>query len=156
MATFDDAQSVQRMAESLISTYHPDLATARIRFIFTEKAGMKGGNELAGKVRKISGLFEWLLDLDFLILVALSKWNGFDENQRIALVDHLLEHCVGEEDEEDGSMIWKVREPEVQEFVTILQRYGVWHTGLSTFVEVAKEIRLDEIIEEEAEIKVDE
>ena len=77
------------------------------------------------------------------------------ERNFAALVDHLLERCTGEEDEKTGDMKWSIREPEVQEFATILRRHGAWHIGLTSFVEVAQSIELDEVIQEEAEIDIE-
>ena len=92
---------------------------------------------------------------DFVIEVAQNRWNELSPKQQQALVDHLLERCTGEEDEKSGEMKWQIREPEVQEFATILRRHGAWHPGLVSFVEVAQNIELDEVIEEEAEIDID-
>lgn len=149
---FSEAESVERIANGLIPNYHPELAEARIMYVFVDKAGTKNGRELWGKSKKVSGLWEWALEKDFVIEVAMDKWNDLDETQRTALVDHLLECCTGEENEDDGSMKWKIRDPEVQEFASILKRYGVWHAGLTSFVSIAKEIDLDTLIEQEAEI----
>lgn len=154
--TFSQAETVERIANGLIPNYHPELAGARVLYVFVDKAGMKNGRELWGKAQKVGGLWEWAVEKDFVVQVAQDKWNELDENQRTALVDHLLECCTGEENEDDGSMKWKIREPEVQEFASILKRYGVWHTGLTSFVSIAKEIDLDTIIEQEAEIDLSE
>lgn len=154
---FSEAETVAQIANGLIPNYHPELVTARIMYIFVSKASTKNGREVWGKSKKLSGLFEWYAEKDFLIEVAKDKWDGLNATERTALVDHLLEHCTGEEDEEDGGkMKWKMRDPEVQEFASILQRYGAWHKGLNTFVQVAKTIKLDEIIAEEAEIDLSE
>lgn len=154
--TFSEAETVGRIAGGLIPNYHPELVEARIMYVFVDKAGSKNGRELWGKSKKVSGLWEWALEKDFIIEVAQDKWNEMEESQRTALVDHLLECCTGEENEEDGAMTWKIRDPEVQEFASILKRYGVWHAGLTTFVSIAKEIDLDAIIQEEAEIDLSE
>lgn len=153
---FSVAETVETIANGLIPNYHPELADARILYVFTDKAGTKNGRELFGKAKKVSGLWEWALEKDFVIEVAGDKWNELDGNQRNALVDHLLECCTGEEDEESGEMKWKIRDPEVQEFASILKRYGVWHQGLASFVSIAKEIDLDSIIEQESEIDLSE
>lgn len=79
--------------------------------------------------------------------VALDQWNELDAHRRTALVDHLLECCFGEEDEEDGgAMKWKVRDPDVKEFRTILQRYGAWNEDLIGFVSVAKQVNIDSMV----------
>lgn len=139
------AEAVEELANSLLASYHPDLATARLKYLFTEKAANKGGRPVLGKVQKCSGALELFADADFIIYVAMDKWNDLDAGERTALVDHLLERCTGEEDEEDPSatMKWKTREPDVHEFSTILKRYGAWNDGLSGFCAIAQ--GLDEI-----------
>lgn len=154
---FIEAETVAQIANGLIPNYHPELATARILYIFVSKASTKNGQEVWGKAKKLSGLFEWYSEKDFLIEVAKDKWDALNAKERTALVDHLLERCTGEEDEENGgAMKWKLRDPDVQEFSSILQRYGAWHKGLHSFVSIAKGIKLDEIIAEEAEIDLSE
>jgi len=146
--TYDTADSVENIANGLIPNYHPELATARVMYVFVDKASAKGGRELSGKARKFSGFLEWALESDFVLEVALEKWNDMTESQRTALVDHLLECCTGEEDEDTGAMSWKIREPNVQEFSSVLHRQGAWNEGLQEFVAMAKGINIDEVIAE--------
>lgn len=143
--------SVGTIAGGLIPNYHAELASARIKYVFVSEASMKGGHELYGRVKKVAGFLEWAIECDFLIEVALDKWNELEAHQRTALVDHLLERCTGEEDEKSGEMKWKLREPDVQEFASILDRYGAWHTALAGFVSVAKRVNLEGFEEEEEE-----
>jgi len=149
------AESVEQIAGGLIPNHHAELASARMFYCFVDKAGMKGGIEVLGKAKKLSGFTEWALEKDFVIEVAQNRWHELAPKQQQALVDHLLERCTGEEDEKTGDMKWSIREPEVQEFATILRRHGAWHIGLTSFVEVAQSIELDEVIQEEAEIDIE-
>ena len=143
---YGSAESVEHYAQVLIPTTHPELATARIRYVFADPGSKKNGKPVYGKARKISGIMEHLLDLDFLIEVGIDHWNELTEEQRTAVVDHLLERCTGEEDESaGGAMKWVLREPDVQEFSTVLHRQGAWHEDLDAFVSIAKRINLDEI-----------
>jgi hypothetical protein len=145
---YGHAENFEEIANSLIPPYHPELATARIQYIVVDKGGMKGGRPVLGKVRKISGALEYLLEIDFLVEIAGDSWNELSGDQRQALADHLLERCYGEEDDESGAMKWSVREPDVQEFTSILRRRGVWTAELTDFVSVAKTIDLDAILDE--------
>lgn len=140
--TFTSAEAVEEIAQRLIGNYHPELGTARIKFLFQEKAGKKGGKVILGKAQKVSGVLEHFADADFLIVVALDQWNDLAANRRTALVDHLLERCTGEEDPEDpgAEMKWKTREPDVHEFSTILQRYGAWSEDLAGFCAIAQSL----------------
>ncbi len=145
---YGNAETVEVIAQRILPSYHSELASARLKFIFVDKASMKNGRPVLGKARKVSGSLEFLLELDFLIEVALDQWNDLTEAQRVALVDHLMERCVGEEDEESGTMHWKVREPDVQEFTTILRRHGAWNANLADLVSVAQEIRVEDRVQE--------
>ena len=148
---YDEAEAVASIAGGLIPNYHPELANARFLFAFASKGWSKGGRNLSGKVRKVTGVWEWAVEKDFLMEIAADQWNEMNESQRTALVDHLLEWCVGEEDENTGEMKWSIREPDVQEFTTILERHGAWHAGLTGLVSVAQRIQLDVVEESEEE-----
>jgi hypothetical protein len=137
------AESVEEIALRLIPTYHPELATARIIYIFVDKASKKTGRNVFGKARKISGALEFLLEQDFLVEVAMDCWNELTDRQRNALVDHLLECCTGLEDEKTGDMRWAMREADVKEFTSILNRHGAWTDELSGMVEVAQRLNLE-------------
>ena len=152
---FSEAENIESIATGLIANYHPHLAEARMLYAFVDKASKKGGRELLGKVQKVGGWQEWALEKDFLLLVPLDKWNDMQANQRTALVDHLLERCAGEE-QEDGSYKFSTKDPDVQEFTSILRRYGVWHNDLIDFVSVAQEIDLDTIVKEETDLDLSE
>ncbi len=145
---YSDAETVETIAKPLMGPFHPELATARIKYVYVDKGSMKNGRPVFGKVKKLSGISEFLIGCDFVIEVAQDHWNELDENQRTALVDHLLERCSGEEDENTGEMVWVVREPDVQEFTSILRRHGAWNADLTTFASVAKAIDIDGMIEE--------
>lgn len=132
---YTDAEMVEQIARELIPTYHPEIASANMRFVFKTKPSMKNGRPVMGTVRKVSGVMKYLTEIDFLMEVALECFNPLSAEQRRALVDHLLERCTGDEDQQDSGapMKWKLREPDVQEFSTILGRYGAWNDGLVAF-----------------------
>jgi hypothetical protein len=123
-------EAVEKIAAGLIREHHPELASARFKYICRDKAAKKHGEKVRGKAYKMSRMYEYLVGCDFVIEVALEKWNDLSERQRTALVDHLLSHCVGTEDERTGDMKWSVRPPEIQEFPEVAERHGQWNEGL--------------------------
>lgn len=153
MATlYGEAEEVQKIADHLIATYHPELASAKFRYIFKDKASKKSGKPVMGTVKKMSDLMIFLIEADFMMEIPTEVWNELDNTKRTALVDHLLERCQGEEDEENGgAMKWKVREPDVHEFNSILRRYGAWTSELVEFSSVAKEMDLGFMTDETEE-----
>lgn len=140
------SEAVENLAMQMIPIHHPHLASARIVYMYVDKGSQKAGKPVLGKVKKITGPMEFLLEKDFVIEIALDFWNELNDSQRLALVDHLLERCYGEEEEESGEMKWSIREPDVQEFGSILRRHGAWNEGLAGFVSVAKNVQIDEMV----------
>jgi Putative phage metallopeptidase len=151
---YSTAEAVEHIASGLIPNHHPELATARVMYCFVSTAGTRGGVDVMGRARKISGFTEWAIEQDFVIEVALDKWNDLGPAQRVALVDHLLERCTAEEDEKTGDLKFRIREPNVSEFTSILQRHGAWNDTLTEMVSIAQTIELDQIVAEEADIDV--
>lgn len=145
---YSTAETAEVVAQNLIPLYHPELATARIKFISVDKGSTKNGKAVGGKVRRISGSLEYLLECDFLIEIALDVWNEKTDSQRQALMDHLLERCTGEEDDQTGDMKWTTREPDVAEFTAILRRHGAWNDDLASFATVAKTVDIDSLVED--------
>lgn len=149
--TYSESETIATMAGNLIGAYHAELAEARIFYVFVSKASKKNGQDVLGKARKLSGFQEWALEYDFVVEVAEDKWAELNGNQRTALIDHLLECCTGET-EEDGTMTWSMREPDVREFSTILGRHGAWNDQLRGFVSIAKSVNLEGFEEVENEV----
>jgi preprotein translocase subunit Sss1 len=144
-----DADSVQVLAGTLLPTYHPELIDAKIKYFFVTEHSMKGGRPVYGKAKKLSGAMQYLAGgIDFAIEIAMDLYNGLDEAQRKAVVDHLLEYCTGEEDEESGDMTWTMREPDVKEFASILSRHGAWNDTLIGLVQVAQRLHIEERVQE--------
>jgi len=140
--TYENAEAVETIATSLIGTHHPELAEARFRYIYKETASKRGGKPVLGSVKKMSARDVFLIGAEFLVEIPLDVWNTLDSSRRIALVDHLLERCTGEEDEQTSEMKWKTREPDVYEFSSILRRHGAWTDDLSNFASVAQTLDL--------------
>lgn len=136
IADFDAARSI---AQRLIPKYHSGIASANIIFLCRNKSQKQGGVPVPGTVKKASPIehhigshyFDGDRGPDFIMTVALDVWNELQPNQRVALIDHLLTRCVGEEDERTGEMRYSVRPPQVQEFPEVAERNGKWNEGLA-------------------------
>ena len=131
-------EAAEEIGNKLVPEHHSHLASARIKYICRDKAAKKHGNLVYGKAYKMSRMYEYLVECDFIIEVALEVWNELTPTQRPALIDHLLAHCHGEENEETGDMTWSVRPPTTQEFPEVAMRHGQWHEGL---VDLEKSLR---------------
>ena len=146
---YSDAESVEALAQQILPTFHAELADAKIKYYFVSEHSMRGGRAISGKARKLSGAAQFLAGgYNFVIEVAMDLWNAMDEAARRATIDHLLEYCTGEEDEETGEMSWTMREPDVKEFSTILRRHGAYTEDLVGLVQVAHSINIDARVQE--------
>lgn len=134
---FSDAEAAKLLAESVIANFHPNLATARIRWLWRDVAAKRDGKLVPGAVRRLTGPLEHCIQADFLVEVALDVWNTLDEGKRRAVLDHLLAQCKAEEDEKSGEMKYSKRRFDVMEFNEVFQRNGAWHPDLETFAAVA-------------------
>ena len=144
-----DAESVETLAKTILPTFHAELAEAKIKYFFVSEHSMKGGRPIIGKAKKLSGAAQFLAGgFDFAIEIALDLWNQMDDAKRRAWLDHLLEYCTGEEDEESGEMSYKMREPDVKEFATIIARHGAYNDDLVGLVQIAQRLNIDARVQE--------
>jgi hypothetical protein len=132
---FGGFEAGESIAKELIAKHHDELAEARFKFVCRNYAAKSGGTLVPGNIYKVSGKFEYLLDCDFLVEVALEVWNDLNNHQRIALIDHFLTRCVCEVDEKTEDRKYKLRKPPVQEFPEVAERNGQWNDSL---IEMAK------------------
>lgn len=131
---WDDHEASAEIAAVLIRKHHQHLATAEIRYSCRNTAAKRAGKPVPGNIYKMAGKWKYNTDgKDFVMEIALEVWNDLEPNQRIALVDHLLTRCTGEESQENGEMKWGLRPPEIQEFSEVAERNGQWHEGLVEF-----------------------
>ncbi len=132
----DDFDAGKEIAEQLIPRYYPDLAKCQILYHCRNKPAKAAGQPLAAQIRKANPTERHLAQktgmegADYVLTVALPVWGSLQPNQRVALIDHHLARGVAEEDEQNGSMKYKLRPPTAQEFPEIAARHGRWNEGL--------------------------
>ena len=114
------------LAQSLIRRYHPTLIDARVRFVFQDVASYKDGWVVFATTSKVPPAYKVHLDFDFLIKIAFDQWAQMTADQREALIDHELCHCRCSLD--DGAL--SIRNHDIEEFAVIIERHGLWHSGL--------------------------
>ncbi|MFW5962301.1 MAG: putative metallopeptidase [bacterium] len=146
MAEYRKSPEVKEIAKELISKYHKHLQSARMEYLFRDKAGKSGGNAVLGNTRKVSGIYQTLTGLDFIIDIAEDTWQELTENQRYALIDHELYHCGINE---QGNFV--IIKHDVTEFIPIIKRYGLWTEGLQVLgqnvdMNVPKETKGDNVV----------
>jgi hypothetical protein len=149
--TMMEAPDVATIARQLISEHHRHLLDAHLLYLFTRKPRSKAGKTVLGTAQKASGITEYLStrpgqdgDLhaaDFILVFSYQEWKDLTESQRRALVDHELTHCDFKEDKW-GTITWKIRGHDVEEFREIIQRHGLWQPEVESFVRAAEQMTL--------------
>lgn len=137
--TWEEAsQSVLSLANELVREFHPELLPANLLFLFRSEPSISGGRPVLGKASKVSAQMKVLLDdADFLIWISKPDWETKSDEIRRPLLDHLLEFCTVDED--SGNCI--IRNPEINEFRTIIARHGLWSFDLMRVGEVLKNLQ---------------
>ena len=128
------------MAEELIQDHHRSLVDARIGILFRDEAPKSRGRRTLGKAQKVADNWKPLLkqDLDFIIWLAADVWNDeLSEDQKRALLDHELHHCYLDE-----KLRPRLRGHDVEEFLTIIHRHGLWKPDLERLGDVVQRLQL--------------
>lgn len=149
MATkYTPAPDVKKIAEELIPKYHHHLENIRIEYVMADKAPKHGGKEVWGYVRKISSLPAYLAaepsdqkdgqtESFFVMVISEPVWVNLMPDKRIALVDHELCHCGVEVDDEGNSKLILIPH-DLEDFTSIVRRYGLWREDVRDFVNTVK------------------
>jgi len=154
------APDVDEVARDLIDSYHSHLASVRIDFVFVSESLKENGKLVWGRAKKVGGLNAWLASETrrpdaiqpeefFVVEIDRKVWGQLDDKCRRALVDHELTHL----DVDIDTSKLSIRPHDLEEFNSIVRRYGLWRDDVQLFIEAAKderklfETRIERIIE---------
>ena len=127
---FKASDEVFALMEAILAEHHDRLVLVsdEIAVVFREKAGKKGGKGVLGTPKKAPPLIGVLGDTDykFVLEIAGDEWLTLTEDQRKALIDHLLCACQVEEDPDSGNVRCFIAPPDVSFYWAELDRHGDW------------------------------
>ena len=121
---FEPAPEVERIAQHLIVQHHGHLINANIKYLFRRGPWTSKKRETQGKATKVTGVNEYLTGLDFIIMINIEVWDQLSAKEKVALVDHELEHCCEEDDK------FFVQGHDVEDFLAVIKRNGFWSPDL--------------------------
>ena len=133
------ADAIAPLAGVLIRKLHPELDAERVAFLWKERIS-RAGRTLWGKAHKAGSRLRILAAVDFVIVINWSTWSELTPQQRLALLDHELEHCTV--DEESGAP--KIRHHDLEEFNSIVERWGCWADDIATFKVALEQLEMFE------------
>lgn len=122
------AYGPEEIAKILIKQFHVGIRKCSIAYLWTENMG-QGAKVTLGKAAKAPARWQFIAQVDFVLVFNHSAWRILTEEQKIALVDHELMHC-DIDGEKDKAMIVP---HDIEEFGLIVKRWGLWKPDLQSF-----------------------
>lgn len=135
MAEYWESNELKALAESLIAAHHPHLASAKIGYLFRDKAQRKklsldkdGPTQVVrGNTSRVSaGKYDPFIDKDFILEIPYDEWQNWTSSQRSFAVDTYLCTLMGDEDDANGGdMKWFMLPFQVCLFPDVVRRWGL-------------------------------
>jgi hypothetical protein len=129
--------------------WHDELNSAHIGLAWRKalKADVDG-HIVLGRCVKISELHKEFLPFDFIVVLNKEYWDFFDDDKRLALMDHELCHAAAALDQESeqkeddrGRPLWRVRKHDIEEFRDVVQRHGCYKSDLEEFAKALRDAK---------------
>jgi len=119
----------------------PNIDKAKIisLFVLSEKC------DFLGRISKTTGVWKYLSDYNYIMLLHEPEWLNLTENQKHALVFHELLHIRTREDK-DENIVWQLRKHDIEEFLPVVKKFGFWSPQLK-LLESLKDDKQDEHME---------
>jgi hypothetical protein len=138
------APEVEALASKIIDDHHSHLAEARIKYLFRNGKWAKKAKTMLGQAKLATDDVRFIAEYDFIIFINLAVWNTAIPAWREALLDHELSHCDCSQDKA-GNKKWGIVDHDVQEFVSVVRRHGLWEVDLQRMVKAANEAPSNQI-----------
>lgn len=141
--------------------HHPHLLPIRIEYIFRDEAQKDGDHTVWGRAHKVSGWKAMLATEDatdssgcdlFVIELAWDVWRLLSPAQKHALVDHEMCH-LGVIVTDEGQHKLVTLRHDVEEFIAIVQRHGLWRPSLADLIAAAGPTQLRLLADTEDEVR---
>jgi len=131
-----DAPEVEAVARDIMSSLPliDGIQEAKIKYLFA----LQKRSEYAGKIQKPGGVWRFLSDYDYVVLIHKPSWDKFSEKQREALVYHELLHITYTVDK-NGEKRWKLRRHDIEEFINVIKEFDAWSLELNRLKDILQE-----------------
>jgi len=144
---YSEAIEVENTTKELINRYHGHLANANIHCLFRNGKWESKGQTIYGTAEKVSEKWNYLTDLDFLIIINKEVWDVAPTEMREALVDHELTHCCRDINEKTGEEKYSIQNHSVEDFVSIVRKHGLWTSALKQLMKAENEHHQESIFD---------
>ncbi len=124
------------MSKTLMAEHRPEAVPAAVAILFKAKHGETNGKIKLGSCTKQSPVNKMLHGWDYIIELAWDMWAMLDWHQREALLLHEICHIF--QDATGEVVAWRVEPHNVEEFVKVIEVYGLWQPDLQRFAEAIR------------------
>lgn len=138
-----DHEDMYDLMDDLIARHHKHLEEVAVGLAFYSGWNPDSDGQLKlGKCRIVSELDRKLHGCGVIIVLNQDAWEAFSEKQRAALLDHELCHAelklnkdLETVRDDDGRPVCRLRKHDIEEFREVVERHGIWTSGLRDFAE---------------------
>lgn len=144
LLTHESHRDLYVRLHDLVAAHHEELLDARIALAWCTSWRLDiDGKQTLGRCKRATDLDRELMEFDFVILLN-REWCEHQDTtaiQRDALLDHELCHATTRDDpdtgkpmkDERGRICYRLRKHDLEEFVAIGKRYGIWKRDIELF-----------------------
>lgn len=148
------APDAYHIAQPLIRQHHPHLLKARILWLVSSSKRTREGRVQLGVGKKLSPEARFLSSgaesvedgYDYLVTLSAALWRKLDDQAKAALIDHELCHLVRKQtvNRRTGKVTesWARRGHDLEEFVEIVKRHGLWSADVRDLVLAGAQLAL--------------
>ena len=143
---YEISEEVKAIAEKILNetTIH-----AKIAYVASHKQA-----KWLGKCQVVPAIFKLLTDYDYIIYVNVEGYEELSYKQKEALIFHELEHIAWKQNIKDPEVgKWVIRRHDMEEFNSVVQKYGRWLGDVDEFSESLNEF--DSKFDEDGDTIVD-
>jgi predicted metallopeptidase len=143
---YEISEEVKSIAEKILNglTTH-----AKIAYVASYKQ-----SKWIGKCQLVPAVFKLLTGYDYIIYVNMEYYEGLSYKQKEALLFHELEHIGWKQNIKDPEIgKWTTRRHDIEEFNSVVQKYGRWLGDVEEFSTTLKEF--DDQFDENGDTLVD-
>lgn len=134
----DTYPSIYELVTELVAAHHTDIVDADIDLVWVNNVKPdKDGHVTWGFAKKVGALEREFHKADFVIALNKFVWGQLPDHGKRALLDHELSHCGVSFDEKTAEPHYYTRKHDLEEFVGVARRHGLWRSSLEDLVNAA-------------------
>lgn len=130
MQTYEITHDIEQLANQVIARYHTHLKDAKIAYLFRSGGWENRGRVELGKMLVASPAWKALSGYELLAVVNHAVYKSYDEEARIAQLDHVFCHIGSVTTGSCGQKIFRTVCPDIYEYSAVVNRHNITFSNL--------------------------